>query len=134
MITKSITVPSPSEKNVLEQYKKASFLSTVINFDQEEYLEKNKLKYTEGIGLYHGIALRVPFITPEIISFGQHQINRATIVKRTLKNILYSFLPKALVDRSKSGFALPTKVFNKVVLEWRAALLNNWLKARKQSF
>ena len=114
--------------------KKASFLSTVINFDQEEYLENNKLKYTEGIGLTHGIALRVRFITPEITSFGQHQINRATIGKLALKNILYSFLPKALVDRSKSGFALPPKVFNKGVLEWRAALLKKWLKARKKSF
>ncbi len=128
LISKSNKKLSVIEKKALGNYKRDSFSQFVLSYDQNEYLENNNLKYTDGIGLFNEIEIRVPFLTPEITSFGQKRLYEGVLGKTDLKSILYQHFPKEWIDRKKSGFALPIQSLNKKTSKLRNDLLKNWFK------
>ena len=127
LITKKFTSAQAIEKVTLKKYSGDSFTQTVLRYDQNEYLENNNLKYTDGIGLFHGIEIRVPLLTHQIVKHGLNELNKNQLGKTILKEILYKYLPKSLIDRPKSGFALPIQVFGKQKKKLRTQLLTDWL-------
>lgn len=127
IITKQFPPVTRLEKKVLQPYCSSNFLQTLLCYDQNEYLENNNLKYTDGIGLYHGIEIRVPLLSPQIVTYGLDELKNNRIGKPALKDILYKHLPKELVNRPKSGFALPIQFFKRKKRALRKQLLTNWL-------
>jgi asparagine synthase (glutamine-hydrolysing) len=126
LVNKQFTILSLFEKKILKQYKGLSFSDMLLNYDQNEYLENNNLKYTDGIGLYNDIEIRVPFLTSEITHFGKKELQENQFGKPALKDILYKHFPKEFIDRPKSGFALPLQALGKNVKKLRNKLLENW--------
>lgn len=108
-------------------FKGRSFLDKMLNFDQQEYLTNNNLKYAEAIGLLHNIETRFPFLTNEIASFTKDKKQDTWFNKKALKEILLDYLPKEFIDRPKSGFALPSKALKINRQQFRQEVLRSWL-------
>jgi asparagine synthase (glutamine-hydrolysing) len=98
--------------------------------DVLQYLKKNEfyghmqrvLKKVDLTSMAHSLEVRVPFLDKEMISFSNRVKSGFTIhhheTKLLLKNSLFDFIPKDLVNKEKIGFTVP---------------LNSWLRDELKS-
>jgi asparagine synthase (glutamine-hydrolysing) len=86
-----------------------------------QYLKKNEfyghmqriLKKVDLTSMAHSLEVRVPFLDREMIAFSNRVQSGFTIhhdkTKLLLKNSLYDFIPKHIVNTEKKGFSVPMK-------------------------
>ncbi len=103
-----------------------SFLDKTLNLDREDYLTNNNIKYAEAIGLNHDIETRFPFLTEELSRFFNKEKQDVWFKKIGLLEILKDYLPDEMINRPKSGFALPSRSLKINVQEFRKDILNTW--------
>ncbi|MBM77814.1 MAG: asparagine synthase (glutamine-hydrolyzing) [Crocinitomicaceae bacterium] len=80
-------------------------------FDLNNYLIDDLLVKVDRASMYTSLEARVPLLDHNIIEFAINLNKRFKIHKGTqkyiLKEILYDYLPKELMDRPKWGFSIP---------------------------
>lgn len=86
-------------------------------FDLKYYLPDDLLVKVDRTSMLNSIEARVPLLDQHIIEFALNLHPNLKIkndvAKYLLKEVLYQYLPKKILDRPKQGFSIP---------------LNNWLK------
>lgn len=86
-------------------------------FDLKNYLKDDLLVKVDRASMAHSLEVRVPLLDHRIIEYScnidRSMKTKGNISKYLLKEILYEYVPKNLLDRPKWGFAIP---------------LSNWLK------
>ena len=80
-------------------------------FDLNNYLIDDLLVKVDRASMYSSLECRVPLLDHEIIEYTLN-INRKlkkhnNIQKYILKELLYDYIPKKLLDRPKWGFSIP---------------------------
>ena len=71
------------------------------------YLPDDILTKVDRASMANGLEVRVPFLDSRVVA-GAETLKTAELVrKRALKRVLLKYLPASLVNRPKTGFAVP---------------------------
>ena len=86
-------------------------LEMALQNDQTHYLVDDVLAITDSSSMAHGVEVRVPFLTNEVVAWAQGKTAEQHLsggTKTFLKELLTELGGKAFVGRKKTGFGLPT--------------------------
>ena len=89
-------------------------------FDLKYYLPDDLLVKVDRTSMQNSIEARVPLLDHNIVEFALKLHPKLKIKNNTakylLKEVLYQYLPKSLLDRPKQGFSIPLKEFPSISL------------------
>jgi asparagine synthase (glutamine-hydrolysing) len=94
--------------------------------DLVTYLPDDILAKVDRASMAHSLEVRSPFLDDRMVEFawglGDSEVTGARGGKALLRELLYRLVPRALVDRPKTGFGLPLE-------QWLAAPLRDWAES-----
>lgn len=100
-----------------------SFAEQMMLHDTQDYLPNDILTKTDRAAMAVSLELRTPYLNSDLFdlawSLPHHMKSDGKQGKTVLRNILYSKIPRELVDRPKAGFAVP-------IGRWLRTDLNSW--------
>ncbi|TAL75109.1 MAG: asparagine synthase (glutamine-hydrolyzing) [Burkholderiaceae bacterium] len=105
------------------------FFENMMRLDAESYLPDDILVKVDRAAMAVGLETRVPFIDHRVFEFAQclpldYKV-RDGQGKWLLRQLLYKYVPRELVDRPKKGFGVPLAAWLRGPLkDWAAALLD----------
>ncbi|HYC40310.1 MAG TPA: asparagine synthase (glutamine-hydrolyzing) [Chitinophagaceae bacterium] len=84
-------------------------------FDIRNYLPEELLVKTDRASMQHALEVRVPLLDYHLVQFAVNLSPRLKLRGKTgkylLKQVLYDYVPAALFDRPKWGFAIPLRIW-----------------------
>lgn len=106
-----------------EHFSKVNTVTQMMLSDQQHYLIDDILTKVDRAAMAVSLETRVPFLDYQIVEFS-HQIplslhRKNNQSKYLLRQILYDFVPKNLIERPKMGFAVPIE-------HWLRNELRDW--------
>ena len=92
-------------------------------WDIENYLKDDLLVKVDRASMKYSLETRVPLLDYRIAEFALNlspslKITKKGIAKYLLKEVLYDYVPKPLLDRPKWGFSIPLVKWLKTDLKW----------------
>jgi asparagine synthase (glutamine-hydrolysing) len=92
-------------------------------WDMENYLKDDLLVKVDRASMRYGLETRVPLLDYRVVEFALNlspslKINRSGDMKYLLKQVLYDYVPKRLLERPKWGFSIPLVKWLKTDLKW----------------
>lgn len=101
----------------------ADFRNAMLFLDTVTYLPDDILAKVDRAGMAVSLEGRIPFLDHRLIEFAWQVPMTAKIRngrgKHILREVLYRYVPPALIDRPKAGFAVP-------VGDWLVGALRDW--------
>ena len=93
--------------------------------DIKDYLPNDILVKVDRAAMSNSLETRIPFLDPKVTEFAMslpqhHKIYKGQ-GKRILRDILYKYVPKNLIERPKSGFGMP-------IDSWLREPLKDWVQ------
>lgn len=100
-----------------------SLIEKMMLKDTLGYLVDDILVKVDRAAMANGLETRVPFLDPDVVKFAwelplDHKL-RNGVTKAPLREILYKYVPRELVDRPKMGFGVP-------IDQWLRGPLRDW--------
>lgn len=85
--------------------------SNLMLMDMMQYLPDDILTKVDRAGMYYSLETRIPLLDADVIAFAwslplSYKMSDG-ITKKPLRNILYRYVPKEMMDRPKKGFSVP---------------------------
>ncbi|HNF49830.1 MAG TPA: asparagine synthase (glutamine-hydrolyzing) [Chitinophagales bacterium] len=92
-------------------------------WDIENYLKDDLLVKVDRASMRYSLETRVPLLDYKVVEFALNlspelKINKNGTAKYLLKQILYDYVPKELLERPKWGFSIPLVKWLKTDLKW----------------
>jgi len=101
----------------------ASFTENAMYIDQLRYLEGDNLAKTDRASMAVSLETRLPLLSHELVELSWkiplHMKVHNNSSKWILRNLLYKYVPKELIDRPKMGFSVP-------IANWLRNELRDW--------
>jgi len=95
-------------------------------FEIDNYLKEDLLRKVDSASMMNALEVRVPILDHRIVEFAlgipdNFKIN-GSIQKRILKDVLYKYVPKNMLDYPKWGFSIPLEKWLKKELKYMVDL------------
>ena len=108
---------APYDMHFDDRFRKMTFWDTMA------YLPDDILAKTDRASMAHALELRVPILDHRVVEFAatlptDYKV-QGGVGKQVLRNLLYRYVPREIVDRPKMGFGVP-------VQEWLQTELRDW--------
>ena len=109
-----------------ERFLELDPIEQMMAYDLISYLPTDILTKIDRAAMSVSLETRVPFLDPEVIKFStclpiEFKI-RNGVTKWALREVLYKYVPKDLIERPKMGFAVP-------LAEWLRGPLKDWAES-----
>jgi asparagine synthase (glutamine-hydrolysing) len=103
--------------------RKLNALEQMSLWDIENYLKDDLLVKVDRASMQYSLETRVPLLDHRVVEFALNlspslKINGDGTMKYLLKEVLYDYVPKSLLDRPKWGFSIPLVNWLKTDLKW----------------
>ncbi len=100
------------------------YVSSMQVMDTMMYMVDDVLTKVDRASMANSLEVRVPFIDHRVIEFGwrlpAHLKLNGSVGKYAVRQILYKYVPRELIDRPKTGFAVP-------LAQWLRGPLREWM-------
>ncbi|WP_341201692.1 asparagine synthase (glutamine-hydrolyzing) [Planomicrobium okeanokoites] len=110
-------------KKSREFYEKSGFLKWMMYTDTKMYLPDDILVKLDRSSMANSLESRVPLLDYEIVEFAHNLPLKYKVKEKQskwiLKQVMYKYLPKELMDRPKKGFSVP-------IANWLRGPLKEW--------
>jgi asparagine synthase (glutamine-hydrolysing) len=113
------------KKGFLKNQKENLMLMDMLMYHPDDILVK-----VDRAGMAVSLETRIPLLDKDIVEFAwrlpNHYKYEDGITKKVLRDVLYKYVPKSLIERPKKGFSIPvaTWVKNGELRDWAEELLN----------
>lgn len=102
---------SLGEKFIIPKNRDFNGLNTLLLHDYNNYLQHDILKKVDRATMYYSIEGREPLLDHRIFEF-MGKVNpqlklKGNVSKYLLKEVVYKYIPKELIDKPKKGFSIP---------------------------
>lgn len=101
----------------------AGYLRQMMQHDQQNYLPDDILVKIDRAAMAYSLEVRAPFLASSVfdasLKLTDRQLISNGVNKKELREILYSLVPRSLVDRPKKGFSVP-------IGKWMRGPLKEW--------
>ena len=92
-------------------------------WDLENYLKDDLLVKVDRASMQYSLETRVPLLDYRVVEFALNlstslKMHSSGSMKHLLKEVLYDYVPKNLLDRPKWGFSIPLVKWLKTDLKW----------------
>ena len=102
----------------------------LMDIDSHHYLPDDILVKVDRASMAHSLEVRVPYLGKPMLDFAQ-QLDMPLLLKQDngkwlLRQLLYKYVPQALIERPKQGFGVPMKNWLKgAIREWAEELIHS---------
>lgn len=100
-----------------------NFVDAAMECDQQFYLVCDNLFKSDRASMLNSLEVRLPLLDRRIVEYAnrlpRHLKLRDGITKWALRQILYKYVPRELIDRPKMGFSIP-------LADWLRGELKEW--------
>lgn len=92
--------------------------------DMQQYLTDDILTKVDRAGMYYSLETRIPLLDADVMKFAwslplEYKMSGG-VTKKPLRNVLYRYVPREMMERPKKGFSVP-------VSKWlRDGEMKNW--------
>lgn len=106
----TVSQSDPSADDALPAWAETESVRTVSLLELTRYMRNQLLRDSDWAGMAHSLEIRVPLVDLEVLRACRmgHDAG-APFTKRDLAMTAAPALPKAIVDRPKSGFTVPVR-------------------------
>ena len=89
--------------------------NNLMLMDMLQYLPDDILVKVDRSGMHYSLESRIPLLDRDVMEFAwslplEYKMYNLT-TKRILRNILYKYVPKEMMDRPKKGFSVPVSIW-----------------------
>jgi len=128
----------PKNKFDTNELKIEDFYSEMMATDLMTYLPNNNLVKMDRAAMANSLETRVPFLDHRIVSFAlslpvDYKLHQGTD-KWVLRQVLYKYVPRQLIERPKMGFAVPLNAWLRGPLKDWAESLISFEKLNEEGF
>ena len=112
-----------------ERFSELNSIEKMMAYDLITYLPTDILTKIDRAAMAVSLETRVPFLDTEVIEFSaslpmEYKIHNG-VTKWVLREVLYKYVPKKLIERPKMGFAIPlADLLRGPLKDWAESLLD----------
>ncbi|WMS86193.1 asparagine synthase (glutamine-hydrolyzing) [Pleionea litopenaei] len=103
--------PSSEPDFLISQNFNSDFLNGAMEWDQRYYLPGDNLVKSDRASMFTSLEMRLPLLDKKLIEFAWTVPNHMKLKdgqsKWLLRQVLYKYVPKELIERPKMGFSIP---------------------------
>ncbi len=105
--------------------------NNLMLMNMRQYLPDDILVKVDRAGMYYSLETRIPLLDADVMQFAwslplAYKMQDG-ITKKPLRELLYRYVPKEMMDRPKKGFSVPVSVWLKdgKMREWAESVLSD---------
>ncbi len=106
-------------------------VENLMLMDALQYLPDDILVKVDRSGMYYSLETRMPLLDRDIVEFAwtlpmEYKFSGG-VTKRVMRDVLYRYVPKELMERPKKGFSIPLHEWLKTgeLREWAQSLISD---------